>query len=145
MKPRLLALAGLAALISMTGCDGAHTTTGHANYRVSGIAGTNTPLVGVPVTVTDGAGHRMQSSVTDAHGHYTIELKGAGPFVLTAPFNDSDGTPATLSAVIVPSPDGVMSQAVVNLNPLTTLLTQRVLSVVLHDAPNAAQMTAAGI
>jgi acid phosphatase len=145
MKHRLWVLVGLAALMSLAGCDGAHTTTGHANYRVSGIAGSSSPLVGVPVTATDSAGNRTQSSVTDSHGRYTIELKGTGPFVLTAPFNDSDGTPTTLSAVIVLPPDGAMSHDVVNLNPLTTLLTQRVLGAVLHDAPGAAQMTAAGI
>ena len=145
MKPRLLALAGLAALISLAACVGAHTSINHANYRVSGVAGSNVPLVGVPVTATDSTGNHTQSSLTDAHGHFTIVLKGAGPFVLTAPFNDSDGTPATLSAVIVPSPDGAMSPVVANLNPLTSLLTQRVLGVVLHDAPSTAQITAAGI
>ena len=140
MKPRALASTGLAAFISLAaGC----TSTGHTNYQVSGVAGSDVPLVGVPVTATDSAGHRTSSSVTDAHGHYTIELKGAGPFVLTAPFNDSDGTSATLSAVIVPG--SAMSQVVANLNPLTTLLTQRVLGTALHDAPSTAQMTAAGI
>jgi len=145
MKPRLLALAGLAALISLAACVGAHTSINHVNYRVSGVAGSDALLVGVPVTATDSTGNHTQSSVTDAHGHFTIVLKGAGPFVLTAPFNDSDGTPATLSAVLVPSPDSAMSPVVANLNPLTTLLTQRVMGVVLHDAPSAAQITAAGI
>ena len=145
MKPRLLALAGLAALMSLAACVGAPTSTNPANHRVSGVVGSNVPLVGVPVTATDSAGNRTLSSVTDAHGHFTIVLKGAGPVVLTAPFNDSDGTPVRLSAVIVPSLDGAMEPIVANLNPLTSLLTQRALGVVLHDAPSTAQMTAAGI
>ena len=142
MKSRVLAPACLAALLSLTGCGG---KASHASYRVTGVAGSDVPLAGVPVTATDRAGKHTLSSVTDAHGRFTIVLNGAGPFVLTAPFNDSDGTPATLSAVIAPSADTGMSQRVVNLNPLTSLLTQRALGVVLHGAPDAAQMAASAI
>jgi phospholipase C len=145
MKPRTWALTGLAVLGFLGACVGIGAATAHASYQVTGVAGSNVPLVGVPVTVTDSAGNRTPSRATDAHGHFTIVLKGTGPFVLTAPFNDSDGMPATLSAVIAPSSDRSMSHLVVNLNPLTTLLTQRVFGAVLNDAPSAAQMTAAGI
>jgi phospholipase C len=145
MKPRLLALISLAAAMSLGACTGGLTLTSHANYEVTGIAGSDVPLAGVPVTATDSTGRRVQSLVTDTHGHFTITLDGAGPFVLTAPFNDSDGTPVMLSTVFIPAPDGASSRMVANLNPLTTLLTQRVLGAVLHDAPSAAKMAAAGI
>ena len=144
MKPRALALACVAALTSLAACVGGCSVAAHANYQVTGAAGSDVPLVGVPVTATDSAGNRTQSSITDAHGHFTIVLKSAGPFVLTAPFNDSDGAPATLSAVIAPRSEGAISH-VVNLNPLTSLLTQRVLGAVLDGTPSAAKMSAAGI
>jgi len=144
MKPRALALACLAALTSLAACVGGCSAAAHANYQVTGAAGSDVPLVGVPVTATDSAGNRTQSSITDAHGHFTIVLKSAGPFVLTAPFNDSDGAPATLSAVIAPRSDGAISH-VANLNPLTSLLTQRVLGAVLDGTPSAAKMSVAGI
>ncbi|HUW52437.1 MAG TPA: alkaline phosphatase family protein [Rhodanobacter sp.] len=145
MKFRVLALAGLAALLSLTGCTGVRPSAGHANHRVAGVAGSDVPLVGVAVTATDGAGHRTQSSPTDVHGHFTMVLKGNGPFVLTAPFNDSDGTPVVVSAVIAPSPDGAAIPRVANLNPLTSLLAQRVLGTALDAAPGTAQMRTARI
>ncbi|MEO8987164.1 MAG: alkaline phosphatase family protein [Rhodanobacter sp.] len=87
----------------------------------------------------------MSSRITDAEGRFTIALQGTGPFVLTAPFNDRDGTPVTLSAVIAPARDGAMSPVVANLNPLTSLLTQRVLGGRLDRAPEATRIAAAGI
>jgi len=145
MKSYGLALVGLVALTSLAACVRVSGLAGHASHQVTGIAGSDVPLAGVPVTMTDGAGNRTQSAVTDAHGHYTIETAGLGPFVLTAPFNDSDGRPATLSAVIASPADPAVSPVVANLNPLTTLLTQRVLGNVLDGAPTSAQMSAAGI
>ena len=146
MEFRLLRVAGLAALVCLAGCAGLPASKGDASWNVSGVAGSAVPLVGVPVTATDSTGHRTSSGITDAQGRFTMVLKGAGPFVLTAPFNDSDGTPTTLSAVLAPVHDGaVASDTVANLNPLTSLLTRRVLGTTLDGAPGAAQIAAAGI
>jgi phospholipase C len=145
MKLRVLALAGLAALATLPGCTGARRPTGDANYRVTGVAGSDVPLVGVPVTATDAAGHRTRSGPTDAHGHFTMVLKGDGPFVLTAPFDDGDGTPVAVSAVIAPAPGDAATPRVANLNPLTSLLAQRVLGTALDAAPGAARMRTARI
>ncbi|GAB3779289.1 hypothetical protein GCM10028797_01230 [Dyella agri] len=92
----------------------------------------------MPVEATDRAGRHVVSGVTDGQGRYALALDGDGPFVLTAPFNDEDGTPATLSAVFVPVPS--RAQLVVNLNPVSTLLAQRALGETLADAPDATQM-----
>jgi phosphatidate phosphatase APP1 len=73
MKSYGLALVGLVVLTSLAACVRVSGSAGHANYQVTGIAGSDVPLAGVPVTMTDGAGNRTQSTVTDAHGHYTIE------------------------------------------------------------------------
>ena len=73
MKSRVLAPACLAALLSLTGCSG---KASHASYRVTGVAGSDVPLAGVPVTATDRAGKHTLSSVTDAHGRFTIVLNG---------------------------------------------------------------------
>ena len=105
---------------------------------VTGVVGGAVPVAGVPVTVTDLAGRHAVSAVTDARGRYSLALAGTGPFVLTAPFNDDDGTPATLSAVFAPAPG--QASVVANLDPITTLQTQRALGAVLDGAPDAARM-----
>ncbi|MDE3210019.1 MAG: hypothetical protein KGM46_04700 [Pseudomonadota bacterium] len=142
MKSRMLAPAGLAVLLSLSGCGGMASP---ASYRVTGVAGSDVPVVGVAVTATDRAGQHTVSGVTDAHGRYTMVLNGRGPFVLTAPFNDSDGTAATLSAVLAPAGDGGGAHQVANLNPLTSLLARRTLGTVLHGAPDAAQLAKSDI
>lgn len=145
MKFRLWRAVGLAALVCLAGCAGAPASDDGTSWSVSGIAGSDVPLAGVPVTATDSAGHSTRSSVTDAQGRFAMVLKGAGPFVLTAPFNDSDGAPAILSAVIAPVRESGRSHVVANLNPLTSLLTRRVLGRPLDAAPEATQIAAAGI
>jgi acid phosphatase len=145
MKLSVLVVAGLSLLMCLTGCATVSPSNLNASWNLTGVAGSDVPLVGVPVTATDSVGNTTQGSATDAHGRFTIALKGHGPFVLTAPFNDIDGTPATLSAVIVLSPHDTKSHAVANMNPLTSLVTQRVLGSVLQGAPSAAEMAAAGI
>lgn len=138
-------VAGLTALICLAGCAGLPPSTANTGWHVVGVAGGAVPLVGVPVTATDGAGHITQSGITDAQGRFTMTLHGAGPFVLTAPFNDSDGTPVVLSAVMASSPGDAAGSRVVNLNPLTSLISRRVLGTTLLAAPGAAQMRAARI
>lgn len=132
MKRRLLPLLLLSAL---SGCGRDAVVS---QLAVSGVVGGAVPVVGVPVTATDHAGHRTVSGVTDAQGRYTLVLDGPGPFVLTAPFNDDDGSPATLSASL--SPASGHPAAVANLDPITTLQTQRALGAVLDGAPDAAAM-----
>ncbi len=115
--------------------------------NVTGVAAAGAPIVGVTVTVTDSTGKTTQSSPTDATGKFTVAVTGAAPFVLTAPFNDIDGTPATLSAVINPPPSSSSApeNATANLNPFTSLLAQRALGMVPNGAPTATQIAAAKI
>ncbi|MDE2088235.1 MAG: hypothetical protein KGI63_13480, partial [Xanthomonadaceae bacterium] len=132
MKRRLLPLV---LLLALSGCA-RNAVVSH--LAVSGVVGGAVPVAGVPVTATDHAGHRTVSGVTDAQGRYALVLDGPGPFVLTAPFNDDDGTPATLSATL--SPASGQPSAVANLDPITTLQAQRALGAVLDGAPDAAKM-----
>src|SRR5690348_1403973 len=132
MKRRLLPLV---LLFALGGCAREATVS---HLAVSGVVGGAVPVAGVPVTATDHAGHRTVSGVTDGQGHYSLLLDGPGPFVLTAPFNDDGGAPAILSAAL--SPASGQASAVVNLDPLTTLQTQRALGAVLDGAPDAAKM-----
>lgn len=147
MKLRSLALA-CATMVYLAGCgsSGSSSSTSAVGFKVSGVAATGAPLVGVVVTVTDSTGASTQSAVTDAGGHFSVTLNGTAPFVLTAPFNDADGTPAVLSSVVVPT--AITGQTVnvqANLTPLTSLITQRVLGMVPAGAPSGSQITSANI
>jgi len=133
----------MASVVTLAGCGG-DSFNGPA-FSVSGVAASGEPLVGVTVTVTDSTGATTQSSVTDSSGKFTVALNGTAPFVLTAPFNDIDGTPATLSSVIEPLGAGATVSVVANLNPLTSLLTQRVLGFVPSGAPTGGQIASAKI
>jgi len=111
---------------------------------MSGVAAAGAPLVGVVVTVTDSKGVATLAPVTDASGKFSVAVQGTGPFVLTAPFNDADGTPALLSSIVAPTAT-VSASLAANLNPLTSLITQRVLGLVPTVAPTAAQIGAANV
>jgi phospholipase C len=127
--------------------SGSGATANTSAITATGVAAAGAPVVGVTITVTDSAGKSTQSSVTDANGKFTVSMTGKAPFILTAPFNDVDGTPATLSAVIDPAPtsSGTAVTVIANLNPLTSLLTQRVLGIVANGAPTSAQIASAKI
>ncbi|HEY8027418.1 MAG TPA: alkaline phosphatase family protein [Burkholderiaceae bacterium] len=146
MKLHPLALA-CATMLYLAGCssDSGQATT--ATYNINGVAATGAPLVGVIVTVTDSNGKTTQSALTDASGKFSVSLQGVAPFVLTAPFNDADGSPATMSSIVDPAAssaaDSVNVQA--NLTPLTSLITQRVLGFVPTGAPTKAQIAGANV
>ncbi len=106
--------------------------------QASGVVGTGRPLVGVPVTATDVHGLQSVSAPSDAQGHFQLSLGGQFPYVLTAPATDADGTPVVLSTVI-----SAPGQANTPLNPLTSLITQRLLGSTLQGPPLAAQIEAA--
>ena len=149
MQRRLIAVAcgtlAVAGGAIVTACfDGSSNST-PPTYTVSGVAATGAPLVGAVVTLTDSKGATVQSALTGADGTYSIVTKGTAPFVLTAAFNDVDGTPALLSSVLAPSGGGAAVSLVANLNPLTSLVTQRVLGLVPTTAPTAAQITSASV
>jgi acid phosphatase len=149
MQLRITALAcGTVALASaaiLTACfDGSSSST-PSTYTVSGVAASGAPLVGAVVTLTDSKGAVVRSGLTGADGTYSIVTKGTAPFVLTAAFNDVDGTPALLSSVLAPTGGGSAVSLVANLNPLTSLVTQRVLGLVPTTAPTLAQITAAAV
>ncbi|TDV25024.1 phospholipase C [Paraburkholderia caballeronis] len=142
MKLRALTLACSAALLSLAGCGGSDDHPSSSTVTVSGVAAQGIPVVGVPVTLTDSTGKAAQSAVTDSNGHYSIVVTGKAPFVLTVPVTDADGTPTVLSAVIDPASSGA---AIANLNPLTTIVTQRLFGAVLTSAPTATQISGAKI
>ena len=139
-------LACLGVMLSLAGCGSSNDNSSQTtSVNVMGVAAAGAPIVGVIVTVTDSTGKSIQSTATDATGRFTVAATGKAPFVLTAPFTDIDGTPATLSAVIMPAATGSAVSAVANLNPFTSLLTQRVLGIVPNGAPTAAQIAAAKV
>ncbi|HZV67186.1 MAG TPA: alkaline phosphatase family protein [Telluria sp.] len=154
MQLRSIALA-CATLVYLAGCNGGSNDSPAApaappastatTFTMSGVAATGAPLVGVIVTVTDSKGVATQSSATDGSGKYSLSVQGTAPFVLTAPFNDADGTPAMLSSVVAPGAGGASVSVAANLNPLTSLITQRVLGMVPAGAPTGAQITAANV
>jgi phospholipase C len=146
MKLHPLALA-CATMLYLAGCSSDSGQAATATYNINGVAASGAPLVGVVVTVTDSNGNTTQSAVTDANGKFSVSLQGVAPFVLTAPFNDADGSLATMSSVIDPAA-GTPSTTVslqANLTPLTSLITQRVLGFVPSGAPTKAQITSANI
>ncbi|PRC92298.1 alkaline phosphatase family protein [Solimicrobium silvestre] len=142
MKLSPLALA-CSALVVLAGCHSGSSSVA-TPPSVNGIASAGAPLVGVVVTATDSSGNVIQSTPTDATGKFAIALGGSGPYVLTTPFNDADGSPALLSSVYVPS--GVFAGSLqANINPLTSLITSRVLGAIPSAAPTGAQITTAAI
>jgi acid phosphatase len=151
MQRRIIAVAcgtlACAGLATLAACFDSSSASKLTTTTVSGVAATGTPLVGASVLLTDSKGATVQSTPTDANGKFSLSTQGVAPFVLTVSFNDVDGTPAVLSSVIVPG--GSSSTTVTaNLNPLTSLITQRVLGLVPTSAPSAASfsmVTAASI
>ena len=149
MQRRIIAMAcgtlAVAGGAVVTACFDSSGSTTPPTYTVSGVAATGTPLVGATVTLTDSKGGTTQSALTGADGSYSIVTKGPAPFVLTAAFNDVDGTPALLSSVVAPASGGAAVNVIANLNPLTSLVTQRILGFVPTTAPTVAQITAASV
>ncbi|GGP22325.1 alkaline phosphatase family protein [Silvimonas iriomotensis] len=142
MKLSILTLACTAALLTLAGCGSDSSSSASApaaSQTLSGVAAQGVAVVGVPVTLTDSTGATLQTAATDANGNFSLSFKGGkAPFVLTVPVNDSDGSPAVLSAIVASG-----SSTTANLNPLTTLVTQRALGQTLTAAPTAAQLSAA--
>lgn len=106
---------------------------GEQGFPVTGIASAGAPLVGVVVSATDKKGEVIQSTVTDATGRYSMKLKNQSSYVLTVPFNDIDGSPALLSSVYAFNgnfSDAATNTVQVNINPLTSLITSRVLGMI---------------
>lgn len=125
------------------------TTRGEANgsgngLTLTGYVSSGAPLVGVFVTAADGKGNSFQSTQTDATGKYFVKVNGNGPYVLSVPFNDLDGSPALLSSVFAfngnftDSPYGKLAQA--NINPLTSLIASRLLGMIPTSPPTTDQI-----
>jgi len=139
MKLRVLAVA--CAVAYLVGCG---SSSSGPSTQLSGVAASGAPLVGVPVSVTDSVGFTVQSAPTDANGHYSVNLpNSSGPYVLTVPALDSDGTPVLLSSVLASAPVGTNTAA--NLNPLTTLATQRALGMSVTGLLSRSQMKAISV
>jgi len=144
MKLRSIALA-CSILALATGCSKGSSSAASTStiVSVSGVASAGSPLAGVVVSATDATGAITTSAVTDTSGHYILSLTGTAPYLLTAPYNDVDGTPVVLSAAI--SPTAVSGQTVAvqaNLNPLTTLISQRVVGTIPTSSTIAAATVA---
>ncbi len=137
MPPRLLIAS--AALLSciLSGCN---DTTSTNPLPISGVVATGNPVQGVVVTAVDAYGYTMQSQPTDSMGRFQMTLSGHGPYVLTAPSMDPDGTPIVLSSVVNNNAFNT-----VNLNPLTALITQRMLGATLNTIPNAGALSSADL
>jgi phospholipase C len=111
---------------------------------LTGIASSGAPLVGVIVSGADSKGNVILSTQTDATGRYYMKLNSNGPFVLTVPFNDIDGSPAVMSSVFTFNGNfsdqlqGKLVQA--NINPLTSLITSRVLGIIPTSVPTSDQL-----
>jgi len=133
---KLLTVAcGVALVFSMGGCSNGSSTS-IPNSTFSGVVAAGVPVVGVTVTATDASGKTASSLPTDANGNYTLSTQGMqAPFVLTAPFTEIDGTLGTLSSVS--NNNGIVHA---NLTPITSLITQRVLTATLSGAPTSAQI-----
>ena len=146
MKLRSIALA-CSILALASGChkssSSASSTTSVNSVSVTGVASAGVPLVGVTVSATDATGAITTSTVTDSTGHYLLNLSGTAPYLLTAPYNDVDGTPVVLSAAISPTLVAGGTVAVqANLNPLTSLISQRVIGTVPTSSTVAAATVA---
>ena len=143
MKLHQLALA-CATLGLLSACSGSGSSSSTQIMNMSGIASVGAPLVGVVVTATDANGNVTQSTTTDSAGKFSMTLTGHGPFILTTPINDADGSPATLSSVYAPNANfsGVVQA---NINPLTSLVTARVLGTIPTGSLTAAQIQSANI
>src|SRR5450830_1403357 len=143
MKLRSIALA-CSILALAAGCSkgSSSNTTSSSVVSVTGVAA-GYPLAGVVISATDATGTITTSAVTDAAGHYVLSLAGTAPYLLTAPYTDVDGTPAVLSAAISPSVVSGQTVAVqANLNPLTSLISQRVIGIVPTSSTVAAATVA---
>lgn len=120
------------------------TDTQSAKFNLTGVVSSGTPLVGVKVTAADWKGNVIESAVTDAAGQYSLKVNTNNPYILTVPFNDIDGSPALLSSVFVfngnfiDSPQGKLVQ--VNINPLTSLITSRLLGMIPTSVPTSGQI-----
>ena len=152
MQRRIFSLAtgsamglGLAVLSACSGGSDDGGSPPPTSFTVSGVVASGAPLVGAVVTLTDSQGVATSSLATDHAGKYSLVTSGTPPFVLTAPFNDVDGSPATLSSVLAPMAVGGAVSLAANLNPLTSLVTQRVLGIVPTSAPTAPQIAAAHV
>ncbi|MFZ6849095.1 alkaline phosphatase family protein [Undibacterium sp. RuRC25W] len=144
MKLRSIALA-CSILALAAGCSkgSSSNTTSSSVVSVTGVAAAGYPLAGVVISATDATGTITTSAVTDAAGHYVLSLAGTAPYLLTAPYTDVDGTPAVLSAAISPSVVSGQTVAVqANLNPLTSLISQRVIGIVPTSSTVAAATVA---
>ncbi|HEY1611001.1 MAG TPA: alkaline phosphatase family protein, partial [Paraburkholderia sp.] len=151
MKQRVITLAVsatlAAGLAACGGSSGDNTGSGAGgsptpSAQISGVVAQGTPVVGVQVTVTDANGQTTQSAATDSTGTYRVSVSGGkAPFVLTVPATDSDGTPTVLSSIVSANTGSVTA----NVNPLTSLITQRMLGVALNNAPSTSQIAAATV
>ncbi|MFZ6725098.1 alkaline phosphatase family protein [Undibacterium sp. MH2W] len=144
MKLRTIALA-CSILALATGCSKSSSGSGSSATVVSvtGVAAAGYPLAGVVVSATDATGAITTSTLTDNSGHYILTLTGTAPYLLTAPYTDVDGTPAVLSAAISPTvASGQTTSVQANLNPLTSLISQRVIGTVPTSSTVAAATVA---
>ncbi len=137
MTTRILMASTAILSFALSGCN---DTTPNSSVSVSGIVAGGNPVQGVVVTAVDASGYTIQSQPTDNMGHFQMILSGHGPYVLTAPSMDPDGTPIMFSSVVN---NNAFNTA--NLNPLTSLITQRMLGAPLNMVPNSGTLGSADL
>jgi acid phosphatase len=111
------------------------------DFNVTGVASAGgAPLVGVTVSATNRKGEVIQSTTTDTNGRYKMQIPGGNAYVLSVPFNDIDGSPAVLTSVYAFNGNFSGNFIQVNLNPLTSLITSRVLGFIPTTTPTGEQI-----
>ncbi|MBV1775646.1 hypothetical protein KSF73_07935 [Burkholderiaceae bacterium DAT-1] len=123
--------------MALMACSGSSGDAPSGSIVISGIASSGMPVAGTSVIVTDANGTSSKPVITDATGAFKVDVSGMqAPFVLTAAFTEVDGHPGTLSSVVNGS-----GQLHANLNPLTSLITQRVVGKAITGAVSANGIT----
>jgi len=113
-----------------------------AALQLEGTVSLHRAVSGVSVQLLAADGQSLSSSATDARGEFHLNTAHlATPFVLWATATDGDGAPIYLASLSFSGP-GAQDKAPlrVNLNPLTSLLTQRLLGRALLHPPEAAEL-----
>lgn len=121
-----MATAVTCAFLQLAGCgsggDSGSASSGTSTVTATSVSGTvaaGSALVGASVTLIDATGAQT-TATTDAHGAYTVSVKGmTAPFFIAA--SDASGISAPLASVLVKLPNGT-APAVANVTTLTTAI-----------------------
>jgi hypothetical protein len=119
-------MAAACAVLQLAGCgsggDSGSASSGAPPVTATSVSGTvaaGGALVGASVTLIDATGAQV-TTTTDAHGAYTMSVKGmSAPFFIAA--TDARGISAPLASVLARLPNGT-APAIANVTTLTTAI-----------------------